>query len=107
MLGEINKLALLPTLEEGKIHNGVLKVANKAKIMRWLTLTDSLRGIIRTKCNVDPMSYVSSIDLFSDFRAKFETLYRDTRFMELDAILIQLSSRTASDFSKVAQFGTT
>lgn len=35
---------------------------------------------------------------------KLETLYRDTGFMGRDAILIRLSSRTASDFSNVSQF---
>ena len=63
MLGEINKPASLPTLEEGKVHDAVLKEANKAKIMRWLTFTDSLRGVIKSTCNVELMSHVSGMDL--------------------------------------------
>ncbi len=35
---------------------------------------------------------------------KFELLYRDTGFMELDTILIQLSSRIASDFDYLVHF---
>lgn len=50
------------------------------------------------------MSHVSGMDLCSDMWSKFETLYRDTGFMERDAIFIRLSSQTASDFSTVAQF---
>ena len=104
MLGEINKPALFPTLVKGKLHDKVLKEANEAQIMRWLTLTDCLRGVIRSKYNVESISYISSIDLCSDIWAKFETLYRETGFMERDAILIRLFSRTASDLSNFDQF---
>lgn len=104
MLGEINKPSSLPAPEEGKVHDAALIEANEAKIMRWLTLTNSLRRVIRSTCNAEPMSHVGGMDLCSDMWAKFETLYRDTEFMERDAILIRLSSRTASDFSNVAEF---
>lgn len=50
------------------------------------------------------MSHVSGMALCSDIWAKFESLYRDTGFMERDAIFIRLSSQTASDFHNVAQF---
>ena len=95
MLREINKPTPLPPLEEGKVHDEVLKEANEAKIIRWLMLTDSLRGIIRSKCNVESMFHISGMDLCSDIWAKFETVYRDKEFIEWDAILIRLSSRTA------------
>ena len=35
---------------------------------------------------------------------KFEALYRNTGFMERNAIFIRLSTQTALDFSNVAQF---
>lgn len=104
MLGQIEKPAPLPTPEAGEVHDAALKEANEAKIMRWLTLTDSLRGVIRSTCNIEPMSHVSGMDLCSDMWSRFETLYRDTGFVERDAIFIRLSSQTASDFSTVAQF---
>ncbi len=50
------------------------------------------------------MSHVSNLELCSNMWAKFELLYRDTEFMELDTILIQLSSRTAFDFDFVIHF---
>ena len=50
------------------------------------------------------MSHVSGIDLYFNMWAKFETLYQDTGFMECNAILIQLSSQTVSNFNNVAQF---
>ncbi len=89
MLGQIEKPAPLPTPEAGKVHDTALKEANEAKIMRWLMLIDSLRGVIRSTCNIEPMSHVSGIDLCSDMWSKFETLYRDTGFMERDAIFIR------------------
>ncbi len=104
MLGQISMPVPLPPPTAGTIQDPVLKEANEAKIMRWLTLTDSLRGVIRSTCNVEPMSYMSSMDLCSDMWTKFEALYRDTGFMEHNAIFIQLSTQTASDFSNVAQF---
>ncbi len=104
MLGQIKKPESLPTPAASTVQDAALKEANEAKIIRWLTLTDSLRGVIRSTCNVEPMSHVSCMDLCSDMWTKFETLYRDTGFMERDAIFIRLSSQTASDFSNVAQF---
>lgn len=50
------------------------------------------------------MSQVSNLDDCSDMWAKFELLYRDTGFMERDAILIRLSSETSADFDDVAHF---
>ena len=44
------------------------------------------------------------MDLCSNMWTKFKTLYRDTGFMEHNAIFICLSFQTASDFSNVAQF---
>ncbi len=102
MLGQFKKPEPFPTPSAGKVQDAALKEAKKAKIMRWPTLTYSLRGVIRSTCNVELMSHVSDIDPCSDMWTKFETLYRDTDFMERDAIFIRLSSQMASDFSKVA-----
>ena len=104
MLGQINKPEPLLTPDAGKIYNAALKEANKTKIIRWLTLTNSFQEIIRSTCNVKPMSHVSDIDFCFDMWTKFETLYQVTRFIECNAIFICLSSQTASDFSNVAQF---
>lgn len=104
MLGEITKPEPVPAPADGKQLDATLKEANEAKILKWLTLTDSLRDVIRSTCNIEPMSHVSGMALCSDMWAKFESLYRDTGFMERDAIFIRLSSQTASDFHNVAQF---
>lgn len=104
MLGEITKPEPLPAPADGKQLDATLKEANEAKILKWLTSTDSLRDIIRSTCKIEPMSHVSGMALCSDMWAKFESLYRDTGFIERDAIFIRLSSQTASDFNNVAQF---
>ena len=72
--------------------------------MKWLTITDSLRGTSRTTCMMDPMSHVGDMELASDMWKKFESLYRDTGFIERDSIFIRLSTQTLSDFSDVAEF---
>ncbi len=104
MLGQNKKPEPLPTPEASTVQDAALNEANGAKIIRWLTLTNSLRGVIRSKCNVEPISHVSGMDHCSDMWTKFETLYRETGFMKRDAIFIRLSSQTASEFSNVAQF---
>ena len=88
MLGQIKKPEPFPTPTTGKVEDVALKEANKAKIIRWLRLTDSLQGVIRSTCNVKPTSQVGAMDLCSDIWIKFETLHRDTGFMERDAIFI-------------------
>lgn len=92
MLGQIPMPAPLPPLTAGKVEDPVLEEANEAKIMRCLMLTDSLRGVIRSTCTVEPMSHVNGMDLCSDMWTKFEVLYQDTGFMERDAIFIRLST---------------
>lgn len=75
MLGEIRKPESFPALAEVKRLDPTLKEANEAKIMKWLTLTDSLRGVIRSTCNIEPKSLVSDMAICSDMLAKFESLY--------------------------------
>ena len=104
MLGQIPMPTPLPPPAAGTVQDPVLKEANEAKTMRWLTLTDSLRGVIRSTCNVEPMSHVSGMDLCSEMWTKFEALYWDTGFMERDAIFIQLSTQIVSDFGNISQF---
>lgn len=104
MLGEITKPEPLPAPADGKPLDATLKEANEAKILKWLTLTEFLRDVIRSSCDIEPMSYISGMALCSDMWAKFESLYRDTGFVERDEIFIRLSSQTASDFHDVAQF---
>lgn len=82
MFREINKLVLLPTQPEGKVHNAVLKEINKAKIMRWLTPTDSFQGVIKSSYNIKLISHVSNMNLCSDIWVKFEIIYWDIGFME-------------------------
>lgn len=103
MLGEIAK-SKAPSPSEGTELDEETKEAYNAKLLPWLTVTDSLRGVIRSTCTLDPMSHVSNLELCSEMWAKFELLYRDTGFMERDAILIRLSNKTASDFDDVAHF---
>ncbi len=104
MLGEIPKPKAPPPPERKEEVDEKTKETYDAKYLSWLTVTDSLRGVIRLTYPLDPMSHVSNLELCSDMWAKFELLYRDTGFMNLDTILIQLSSRTASDFDYVFHF---
>ena len=103
MSGEIKK-PKSPSPPDGKELDDKTQESYDAKLLQWLTLTDSLRRVIRSTCTLDPMSHVSNLELCSDMWAKFELLYRDTGFIERDAILIRLSSKTSSDFDDVAQF---
>lgn len=93
MLGEIAKTkAPSPPGREGLGEK--TKEAYDTKLLQWLTVTDPLRGVIRSTCTLDPMSHVSNLEL----------PYRDTGFMERDAILIRLSRKSTSDFDDVAHF---
>ena len=100
MLGQIPK----PTPPSEKDSTDAkIKEVYEDKYMKWLLVTDSLRGAIRTTCTIDPMSHVGDMGLASDMWKKFETLYRDTGFIERDAIFIRLSTQTLSDFANVAE----
>ena len=101
MLRQIPMPAALPLLTAGTVQDPVLNEANKAKIMKWLTLTYLLWGVIRLTCNVEPMLHMSGMDLCSNMWTKFEALYWDTGFMERNEIFIRLSTQTASDFSNL------
>ncbi len=104
MLGEILK-PKAPSFPEGKEEvDKKTKETYDAKLLSWLTVTDSLWGVIRSTFTLDLMSHVSNFELCSDMWAKFELLYQDTGFMERDTIHIRLSNRTASDFDDVAHF---
>lgn len=100
MLGQIPR----PITPPAKESTPELKEAYDAKLMKWLTITDSLRGAIRTTTTIDPMSHVGDLELASDMWIKFQTLYRDSGFIERDTILMRLSTQTLSDFENVAQF---
>ena len=101
MLGQIPK----PTPPSEKDSTDAkIKEVYEDKYMKWLLVTDSLRGAIRTTCTIDPMSHVGDMGLASDMWKKFETLYRDTGFIERDAIFIRLSTQTLYDFANVAEF---
>ena len=80
------------------------KEGSETKLMKWLTVTDSIRGAIRTTCTIDPMSHVGEMGLASEMWKRFESLYRDTEFIERDSIFIRLSTETLSDFDDFAQF---
>ena len=56
--------------------------------MKWLTITDSIRGAIRTTCTIDPISHVADMRLASEMWKRFELLYRDTGFIERDSIVM-------------------
>lgn len=99
MLGQIPKPAPPP-----KDATPVIQEAFDTKLMKWLTITDSLCGAIQTTCMIDPMSHVGDMELPSDMWKKFESLYRDTGFIERDSIFIRLSTQTLSDFADVAEF---
>lgn len=49
------------------------------------------------------MSHVGTLGLASEMWKKFETLYRDTGFIERNAIFIRFSIETMSDFTNVAE----
>ncbi len=89
MLGEIFKPA---SPSENKLTDLKLKGTYKKKLMKWFMITDSVRGAIRTICTIDPMSHVGDIKLASDIWMKSEFLYRDTGFIERNAIFIRLSA---------------
>ena len=103
MLGQIIE-PKAPSPPQGKELDEKTKEAYDTKLLQWLTVTDSLRKVIRSTCTLDPLSLVNNLDLCADIWTKFEHLYRDTGFMERDTILIRLSSKTASDFEDVAHF---
>ena len=100
MLGEIPK-PISPTEKE---LAPTTKEAFETKLMKWLTITDSIQGAIRTTCTIDLMSQVGDMGLASEMWKRFESLYRDTGFIERDSIFIRLSTQTLSDFDDVAQF---
>ena len=103
MLGQIPQ-PTPPQAKEATPVTSATQEAFDAKLMKWLTITDSLRGAIRTTCMIDPMSHVGDMELASDMWKKFESLYRDTGFIERDSVFIRLSTQTLSDFSDVAEF---
>ena len=107
ILGEIKK-PKFPSPPDGKELGGKTQESYDAKLLQWLKVTDSLRGVTRSTCTLVPMSHVSNLEFCFDIWAKFELLYRDTGFMERDAIPIRLSSKTSSDlvsdFDDIAQF---
>ena len=100
MLGEIPK-PISPSENE---LTPTTKEAFETKLMKWLTITDSIQGAIRTTCTIDLMSQVGDMGLASEMWKRFESLYRDTGFIERDSIFIRLSTQTLSDFDDVAQF---
>ena len=100
MLGEIPK----PVSPPEKELTAATKEVFETKLMKWLIITDSIRGAIRTKCTIDPMSHVGDMGLASEMWMRFESLYRDTGFIERDSIFIRLSTDILSDFDNVAQF---
>ncbi len=104
MLDEIPKPKATSPPEGKEEVDEKTKETYDAKLLSWLTVTDSLQGVIRSTCNLDPISHGSNLKLCSDMWAKFELLYRDTGFMERDTIFIRLSSKTASDFDDMAHF---
>lgn len=50
------------------------------------------------------MPHVGDMELVSDMWERFETLYRDSRFIERNTIFMRLSTQTLSDFHEVSQF---
>ena len=66
MLGKIPK-PKAPSLPEGKEEvDEKTKETYDANHLSWLTVTDSLRGVIRSTCTLDPMSHVSNLELCSN-----------------------------------------
>ena len=103
MLGQIPR----PSPPSEKELTPETKEAFEVKLMKWLTITDSLRGAIRTTSTIDPMSHVGDMELASDMWKRFESLYRDSGFIERNTIFMRLSTQTLSDFDNVAQFADT
>ncbi len=102
MLGQIPQ-PTPPQAKEATPVTSTTQEAFDAKLMKWLTITDSLCGAIRTTCMIDLMSHIGDMELASDMWKKFDSFYRDTRFIERDSIFI-LSTQTISDFSNIAEF---
>ncbi len=100
ILGEIPK----PISPPKKELTPTTKEAFETKLMKWLTITDSIRGAVRTTCTIDLMSHVDDMGLASEMWKRFESLYRDTGFIKRDSIFIRLFTQTLSDFDDVAQF---
>ena len=73
-------------------------------LAKWNMICDSLEGAIRCTVTVDPMSHVHGLSNCSLMWKKFQTLYRNTGFLERDAIFIRLSTKTLDDFQGVAEF---
>ncbi len=93
-----------PQAKEATPVTSAIQEAFDAKLMKWLTITDSLCGAIQTICIIDLMSHVGDMELASDMWKKFKSLYRDIGFIEQDSIFICLSTQTLSDFADVAEF---
>ena len=84
MLEEISKL-ISPeklTLENKKVF--------ETKLIKWIMITDFIRGIIWPTYTIDPISHIRDMGLTSEIWRKFELLYQDSRFNERDSIFIQL-----------------
>lgn len=73
-------------------------------LAKWNTISNSLEGAIRCTVTVDPMSHVHGLFNCYLMWKKFQTLYKNTGFLERDAIFIWLSTKTLEDFQGVAKF---
>ncbi len=104
MLSQIAKPKASSSTEKKKEIDEKTSEANDAKLLPWLTVTDSFRGVMRSTCTLDPMSHVGNFKLCFNKWAKFKLQYRDTRFIERDTIFIRLSSKIASDFNDTGHF---
>lgn len=79
------------------------KKPRKIKVSDVLYSQTLFEGLLDNS-NIKPMSHGNGIDIWSDMLILFKTLYQDTGFLSFDAILIWLSSQTASDWSNVTLF---
>ena len=70
-------------------------------------ICDSFEGVIWYTITVDPMSHVHGLSNYSLMWKKFQTLYRNTGFLECNVIFIRLSIKTLDDFKRVAKFTNT
>lgn len=64
------------------------KEAFETKLIKWLTIINSIQATIWTTRTIDSLSHVEDMGLACNMWRKFEILYQDTRFIKHDSIFI-------------------
>lgn len=85
-------------------NNSKVTTQYETDLARRNTICDALEGAIRPTITVDPMFHVHGLSNCSSMWKKFQTLYRNTGFLERDTIFIRPSTKAIEDFQRIAEF---